>query len=258
MADIRIMDLPGLASPTSGDVLIIHDTETRTDKKITYNALVASKIEELRSQIGSPLIASTAAGMTDVDRVYVYVGSETGYTAGNWYYYDGTQWVSGGTYNSVAIGDNTITDAKLIQAGGVLAEVHDIRNGYDGTTYTSAGDAVRGQINQVLAEVAEVAQRDTGSGLTTAIKDALLQLAQKVAYIDDDGQTYYDDLYDALYPTYTVTLNLTGVTSSNSATSVTDGSAYTATLTATTGYIAGITITMDGVDITATAWTPNT
>lgn len=37
-------------------------------------------------------------------------------------------------------------------------------------------------------------------GLSEEAKQALLQLAQKVAYIDDQGQTYYDDLYDALYP----------------------------------------------------------
>ena len=40
----------------------------------------------------------------------------------------------------------------------------------------------------------------SGSGLTAEIKVALLQIASKVAYIDDDGQDYYDDLYDALYP----------------------------------------------------------
>lgn len=39
-----------------------------------------------------------------------------------------------------------------------------------------------------------------GDTLTTDVKDALLQIASKVAYIDDQGQTYYDDLYDALYP----------------------------------------------------------
>lgn len=39
-----------------------------------------------------------------------------------------------------------------------------------------------------------------GSGLTADIKTALLQIAQKVAYIDDDGQDYYDALYAALYP----------------------------------------------------------
>ena len=39
-----------------------------------------------------------------------------------------------------------------------------------------------------------------GSGLTDDLKSALDQLAQKVAYIDDDGQDYYNALYSALYP----------------------------------------------------------
>ena len=39
-----------------------------------------------------------------------------------------------------------------------------------------------------------------GGGLTEDIKQALLQIASKVAYIDDDGQDYYDALEDALYP----------------------------------------------------------
>lgn len=39
-----------------------------------------------------------------------------------------------------------------------------------------------------------------GSGLTADLKAALDQLAQKVAYIDEDGQTYYDALHNALYP----------------------------------------------------------
>lgn len=51
---------------------------------------------------GTPTVVSTAAGMTDTSRIYVYVGSETGYTAGNWYYHNGSAWVSGGTYNAVA------------------------------------------------------------------------------------------------------------------------------------------------------------
>lgn len=33
------------------------------------------------------------------------------------------------------------------------------------------------------------------------LKQALLNLAEHIAYIDDDGQTYYDALYDALFPT---------------------------------------------------------
>ena len=40
----------------------------------------------------------------------------------------------------------------------------------------------------------------SGSGLTEDIKQALLQIVEKVAYVDDDGQDYYDALEAALYP----------------------------------------------------------
>lgn len=56
---------------------------------------------------GSPLTAATAAAMTDQRRVYVYTGSETGYTAGHWYYYNGTVWTDGGVYNAVAVDTDT-------------------------------------------------------------------------------------------------------------------------------------------------------
>lgn len=52
----------------------------------------------------------------------------------------------------------------------------------------------------------------SGSGLTENIKAALLQMARKVAYIDADGQDYYDDLYDALYTVTAISVNPTTVT----------------------------------------------
>lgn len=53
----------------------------------------------------------------------------------------------------------------------------------------------------LVAAINEAAQSGGGSGsLSNAVKDALLQIASKVAYIDEDGQEYYDDLYNALYP----------------------------------------------------------
>lgn len=52
---------------------------------------------------GSPLVAQTAAAMIDTTRVYVYAGSETGYIYGNWYYHDGTSWVSGGAYGATIV-----------------------------------------------------------------------------------------------------------------------------------------------------------
>ena len=65
------------------------------------------EIEELKTAVGSPLVASTAAGMTDKTKIYVYTGSESGYVNGNWYYWDGSAWTSGGVYNSTAFTTDT-------------------------------------------------------------------------------------------------------------------------------------------------------
>ena len=69
--------------------------------------------ETARINYGSPLVASTVSAMTELNRVYVYTGSETGYTTGNWYYFDGTTWVSGGVYN----GEGINTDTTLSVSG---------------------------------------------------------------------------------------------------------------------------------------------
>lgn len=108
-----------------------------------------------------------------------------------------------------------------------------------------------------------------GQGVSDDLKAALLQLAQKVAYIDDQGQTYYDDLYDALYPEKTL-LSITAnfqqgqaviyntdsldslkqyltVTAiyDDASTEIVQSSAYTLSGTLTTG-TSVITVTYDG------------
>ena len=62
-----------------------------------------------------------------------------------------------------------------------------------------------------LVNAINEARGSGGSGLTADIKTALLQIAQKVAYIDEDGQDYYDDLYDALYAITAITLNTNSI-----------------------------------------------
>lgn len=59
--------------------------------------------------------------------------------------------------------------------------------------------------------------RQSGGGFTADVKNALLNCFQKVAWIDENGQTYYDALYNALYPpvevrTLTAVLNASGHT----------------------------------------------
>lgn len=70
----------------------------------------AEDAQEIADYYGSPLVATTAAAMTQTNRVYVYTGSESGYVTGNWYYYNGSAWVSGGVYNSTTIDGTIITD----------------------------------------------------------------------------------------------------------------------------------------------------
>lgn len=55
------------------------------------------------------------------------------------------------------------------------------------------------QINTAVAEYIEE-HPGTALGLSEEVKVALLQIAEKVVYIDEYGQQYYDDLYNALYP----------------------------------------------------------
>lgn len=95
---------------------------------------LGARVEQVASQIGSPLVASLVAEMTDQERVYVYTGSETGYTSGNWYYWNGSAWTSGGVYNAVAVStDTTLTvsgqaaDAKKVgdELGDVRSELSD-------------------------------------------------------------------------------------------------------------------------------------
>ncbi len=128
----------------------------------------------------------------------------------------------------------------------------------DGTTDGTKEelDDLYTEVNQLKEEISEL-----GGGLSDDLKAALLQLASKVAYIDDDGADYYQDLYDALYPSYTVTNTLTGCTTSNAAASAIEGSAYSATITASSGYMltgATVSITMGGTDITSTAYNNGT
>ena len=73
-----------------------------------WNAIQKSTDEKMKyvfDNFGAPLLANTVAEMTMQNRVYVYTGSETGYTAGHWYYYDtGTSaWVDGGVYNAMLV-----------------------------------------------------------------------------------------------------------------------------------------------------------
>lgn len=96
---------------------------------------------------------------------------------------------------------NEPLEMQFRNGGGAVNSV----NGQTGDVVIGSGDIAYSDsaaypAGSVGAEVSDLKSAISGGGLTPAIKSALLQLAEKVAYIDDQGQDYYQDLYDALYP----------------------------------------------------------
>lgn len=191
-------------------------------------------------------------------------------------------------------------------------------------------------VNGTTYDIEDTTAR-ASSGLTADIKSALLACFEQVAWISDDGQEYYDDLYEALYPPanltsiscvytqsgtvydtdsldslktdlvvtahwddtttstvassqytlsgtlttgtstitvtyggktttfnvtvthatqlYSITNNLTNATNSNNASQINELTAYTATLSAETGYIlTTVSVTMGNTDVTSTVY----
>lgn len=155
----------------------------------------------------------------------------------------------------------TKTGLVLGTANFILAVERDPHpeNVTDGTYETMAD--IQTQVNALDTRVTALEAGGGGSGLTDDVKTALLQIAQKVAYIDAHGQDYYDDLYDALYSSTTrsVLLVLSHVSSSNTQSTVEAGDSYSTTLTASTNYtINSVTVTMGGVDVTSTTYSSGT
>jgi len=92
-----------------GDVDIdsVGNIQEQIDRFLSETAETISTLDQrvtnAEAAVGSPLIAAAVSEMLDPTHIYVYMGSETGYIPGNWYYWDGSAWISGGVYNSVAV-----------------------------------------------------------------------------------------------------------------------------------------------------------
>lgn len=170
----------------------------------TTNANVATNttnIATLQAEVsaiggGSPEVVSLVADMIDTTKTYIYVGTETGYTSGDWYYYDGSDWVSGGSYGADG-GINT-------NARNLLKYV------LDRVAYTEAGMDV-----YVEALYEALAQAGSGGGGTTTytITNALVHVTNSNnATGADSGDSYSATLTaDTDYRINSVTVTMGGV-----------------------------------------------
>ena len=148
-----------------------------------------ARVNNIISAVGSPLIATTAADMTNIDKVYVYQGSETGYTAGNWYYYNGTAWASGGVYNAAAVNtdktlsvENSAADAKVV--GDSLNNLINVS-----TTQPSGSDN-RLWINPNDNDTIEIPTQQEMVQFETSVESNVNGLSESFAPRFDDATAY--------------------------------------------------------------------
>lgn len=77
--------------------------------------------------LGVPPTAQTVAEMDETESsIWIYTGSEPGYIVGNWYYYNGSAWVSGGVYGAGVV-DSVPTQGSTnaVSSGGVYSALAD-------------------------------------------------------------------------------------------------------------------------------------
>lgn len=110
--------------------------------------------------------------------------------------------------STYAVGDIVLHDGQLYECNTAISTAE----AWDSTHWTAATvgekiadledetNTLKEDCDDLDDRVTTLERGGTGGGLTEDIKQALLQIADNVAYEDAQGPTYYDALYNALYP----------------------------------------------------------
>lgn len=99
-------------------------------------------------------------------------------------------------------GDLEYDDTETYSSGSVGDELSTVKDGLSSMQTATASDVGKALKAKTVSggKVTEWEFGEAGGGLSEDVKQALLQIAEKVAYIDGQGQDYYDALESALYP----------------------------------------------------------
>ena len=107
-------------------------------------------LEILKEQFTTPMAVHYAAEFTDKNKIYVYVGSEAGYTYGHWYYFDtGTNlWTDGGAFGAYSM-DSAFSATSV---NGLENRVITNALGWGGSLKTSGRDSIVDAINSIISD----------------------------------------------------------------------------------------------------------
>lgn len=144
-------------------------TEAIANEVTARNAAIVEAINQ--AETGAPTKVELVSQMTNPDKNYLYIGEEQGYNSGHIYYL-----VDGAPVDKGVFGGTNIDDTLTISGQAADAK--------------ATGDKIE-EIKEDLS---------TKTGLSEEAKQALLVCFAKVAWVDEHGQDYYDELRNALYP----------------------------------------------------------
>lgn len=145
-------------------------------------------IKDLQKKIGAGgvQVVSTYAEMSNVNVIYVYVGSEPGMNTDHWYYYDTatSSWVDGGSWGGASVtlplaitdggtGATTVAGARNALGLGNTSGALPIANGGTGShtavdAYTALGGGAAGKLDTV-----DIAHGGTGAATVEDARNAL-------------------------------------------------------------------------------------
>lgn len=164
---------------------------------------------------GYPVPVEYAADMVDPEKIYLYLGSEEGYDEGYLYAFLNDAWTKTSLYGvgqdgyspevtvseveggvEVRVADRSgITTAMIKNGTATDEQVSDwLDNHPEATTTVQDGSITEAKLAQDVLDLIN------GGAISDDVKQALLDCFQHVAWIDGDGQNYYDALYNAFYP----------------------------------------------------------
>lgn len=135
---VKVLMLKG-EKGEQGDVNL-SQLNNEKNARISADNNLQSQIDGLAN--GTPLVASSTSGMTDTSKVYVNT------TDGNWYYYNGSSWVIGGTYQATGIGENSVSIGNLtnLQRSKLYEEVNQNNVSFDHTTIYQGSESADNKV----------------------------------------------------------------------------------------------------------------
>ena len=133
------------------------------------------------SGAGGAVVVTEAADMVDHSLIYLYEGTETGYTAGHFYYYNGSAWIDGGLYYVGKDGKNGTNGTNGQDGFSPVATVETTSTGVRISITDKSGTTSATVQNGTATDAQVEAWFDNHPEATTTVEDGSISKAKLAA-----------------------------------------------------------------------------